>query len=253
MKTSHKLTGAALLAVLGLGLAVPSMTKAAPGYPDATTGVGEGKIKFTTDDTTNPTNLPPGESTGTPMTEPSQNPNPGALKLVSVTSMDFDTHKIVANDADKSYDALPFTDPGSAQTTAHFVRFQDIRADAATANNWWTVNAELTKQFTNAAGQTLDGSTLDYKKISLVTGTNAATKPSLAATTTQTLALNTVQPFYTNKEVGKGFGVFELMFDTNANAKAGTYDGITLNVPGTNVLKASEYTAEITWTITDAN
>ncbi|MGC6769302.1 WxL domain-containing protein [Enterococcus sp. LJL51] len=251
MKTSHKLAGAALLAALGLGLAAPSMTKAAPGYPDAKTGVGEGKIKFTTDDSTNPTNLPPGQSTGTPMTEPTQNPNPGPLKIVSVTNMDFDTHKIVANDTDKSYDALPFTDPGTGQTTAHFIRFQDIRADAATTNNWWTVKAKMTKQFTNANNQELTGATLDYKDITLVTGTNAATKPLAPATSTQTLALNAEKEFYTNREAGKGFGVFELMFDDNANAQAGTYDGITLNVPGTNVLKASEYKAEITWTIAE--
>ncbi|MHC5218127.1 WxL domain-containing protein [Enterococcus sp. LJL128] len=251
MKTSHKLAGAALLAALGLGLAAPSMTKAAPTYADAKTGAGEGKINFTTDTSTNPTNLPPGQSTGTPMTEPTQNSNPGPLKIVSVTNMDFDTHKIVANDTDKSYDALPFTDPGTKQTTAHFIRFQDIRADAATTNNWWTVTGEMTKQFQNTAGQTLDGATLDYKKISLVTGTNAATKPVAPATATQTLSLNNPVPFYTNREAGKGFGVFELMFDNNANAQAGTYDGITLNVPGTNVLKATEYKAEITWTIAE--
>lgn len=255
MKTSHKLASAALLAAVGVALAAPSATKAVS-YDGAQTAKGEGSVKFTTDTSTNPTNLPPGESTGDPLTEPSQNPNPGALKIVSVTDLDFDTHAIVANDSVKTYNANPHFDAGSNQTTAHFVRFQDVRADEAT--NFYTISAELTKQFTNAAmSAELTGATLTYKNVSLVTGTNAATMPTSAVQAVTPLEYSgngtTAQTFVSNKEAGKGFGVFEIMFDTNANAKAGSYDGVTLTVPGSNVLKAGEYVGEITWKIADAN
>lgn len=245
MKNTHKLAGAALLAAVGLGLAVPSATKAAPEV------TGKGKITFTQDLTTNPSNVLPGESSGDELTEPTQNPDPLPLKIVSVTDIDFDSHNIVVNDSDKTYEALPFSDATSGQTGAHFVRYQDVRADTAT--NFHTISAEMTKQFTNGTF-TLDGASLTYKNASLVSGTNKATLPSAAAITpTFDLALNTAQTVVTNKEAGKGFGVFEIMFDTNANAQAGTYDGVTLNVPGTALLKTGEYQAEITWSIADAN
>ncbi|MBL1230303.1 WxL domain-containing protein [Enterococcus sp. BWB1-3] len=251
MKTSHKLVGAALLAAVGAGLAIPSATKA---DFDGTDASGKGTVEFTTDTSTNPTNLPPGESTGDPLTAPSQNPNPGTLKVVSVTDIDFDSHAIVANDSEKTYDALPFTDGN--QTTAHFVRFQDVRSDVA--SNYYTVKAALTSQFTNTAmSSTLDGATLTYKNISLVTGTNAATLPTDAVQEVTSLEFaddgSKAQVFVESNEDGKGFGVFEIMFDTTANAQADTYDGVTLTVPGDNVLKAGQYQAEITWTIADAN
>ncbi|EOI06723.1 hypothetical protein UAY_00065 [Enterococcus moraviensis ATCC BAA-383] len=251
MKTTHKLASAALLAAVGVGLAMPSATKAAPEQK------GKGNIEFQTDLTTNPTNLPPGESSGDELTEPTQNPDPSALKIVSVTDMDFDKHDIIANDSEKTYKALPFTD--GTQTTAHFVRFRDVRANVA--ENFYSISVALTKQFTStgAVASELTGSKLTYNNVSLVTGTNSATLPTSAAVkAVSDLEFaedgSKAQTMLTNDQKGKGFGVFELMFDTNENAKAGkdTYDGVTLKVPGDNVLKEAKYEAEITWAITAA-
>ncbi|MEI5993840.1 WxL domain-containing protein [Candidatus Enterococcus mansonii] len=250
MKTTHKLASAALLAAVGVALAIPSATKAATS-PNQT---GKGNIEFQTDTSTNPSNLPPGESSGEELTEPTQNPDPSELKIVSVTDMDFDKHDILANDSEKTYKAVPFTD--GTQTVAHFVRFRDIRANVA--ENFYTIDVALTKQFTSTGTLTseLTGAKLTYNNISLVTGTNSATLPTQAAVSSVTdLEFaedgSKSQTILTNKQSGKGFGVFELMFDTNENAKAGkdVYDGVTLKVPGTNVLKSTNYEAEITWTI----
>ncbi|MEI5994479.1 WxL domain-containing protein [Candidatus Enterococcus mansonii] len=254
MKNSYKLAGAALMAAMGVGLALPSATKAAPGDV-----IGKGKITFTQDDTTNPTNLPPGESTGPELTEPTQNTEANPLKIVSVTDLDFDSKAIVANDSDKTYDAKAFkttTTDGTDAVMPHFIRFQDVRADVDT--NYHTVSAEMTKQFTNGT-RVLDGATIDYKNVSLITGTNATTKPDTtvegALKPTFNLALNQKETVLSNKQEGKGYGVFELMFgDKDATvANPDSYDSITLNIPGTNVLKTGEYEAEITWSITDAN
>lgn len=255
--------GATLLGAVGIGLAVPFATARA-----ASDVTGKGKITFEQDNSTLPSNVPGGSSGGSTMTHPTQNPDPLALKIVSVTDVDFDTHKIVTNNNEKTYDALPFTDPGTKQTIAHFVRYQDIRSDVAT--NFYTIQAELTKQFSTKVGETeftLDGATLDYKNVALVTGTNGDTLPSATAVKQNPFQLtqdNGAQDVVVNKEDGKGFGVFEIMFDTNENAakslekpaegeQATKYDGITLTIPGKNVLKAKEYSAEITWTISDSN
>ncbi|MDN3675928.1 hypothetical protein QWY90_01155 [Flavobacterium paronense] len=148
MKNSQKLVGVALLATAAVGLALPSISKAAPSV------TGKGKVTFTQDLTTNPSNNKPGESTGPELNEPSQNTDPLALKIVSVTDMDFDSHNIISNDSNKSYEALPFAtttgkdDKKEPVKTAHFVRFQDVRAD--TTNNYFTISAKMTKQFSNA-------------------------------------------------------------------------------------------------------
>lgn len=254
MKNSYKLMGAVLLATVSVGLALPSVSKAAPGD-----NVGKGKINFTQDDSTNPTNLPPGESSGDPITEPTQNTEANPLKIVSVTDLDFDTHAIVSNDSDKTYDAKAFkttTTKGDEAIMPHFVRFQDIRSDADT--NYYTISAELTKQFSNGK-RVLEGATIDYKNVSLVTGTNEKTKPDVTVegtlAPTFNLALDNKETILTNEQEGKGFGVFELMFGDKAATTADpeAYNSVTLNIPGDNLLKTGDYQAEVTWSITDAN
>lgn len=255
MKQAHKLVGISLIAAVALGMVVPSAVKAAPG--DVT---GKGKINFTQDTTTNPSNVEPGDSSGKEITEPTQNTEANPLKIVSVTDLDFNTHAILANDSDKSYDAKAFTTTyvadGTTAVMPHFIRFQDVRSDVDT--NYYTISAEMTKQFTNGT-RVLNGATIDYKNVSLVTGTNTATMPStsVAGTLVPTfeLKLNQKETILTNKQVNKGFGVFELMFGDKAATKANpaSYNSVTLNVPGTNVLKTGEYQSEITWSITDAN
>lgn len=254
MKYSYKLTGVALLLAVGLGISVPTISKAAPGDV-----VGKGNIKFTQDNSTNPSNVEPGESTGE-INEPTQNTEANPLKIVSVTDLDFDTHAIVSNDANKTYDAkafkTKFKENGNDTVMPHFIRFQDVRAEKDT--NFFTISAELTKQFTNGS-RVLNGATIDYKDISLVTGTNHVTIPNTAVAgtlePTVSLALKQKKVILTNKQEGKGYGVFELMFGDKQKTKdkPEAYNSVTLNIPGSNVLRTGEYQAEITWSITDAN
>lgn len=247
MKVRYKLCGALLLSAIGAGLIFPSATQ-------ANEIDGKGKVNFTEDLTINPPNTLPGEEDGPILTEPDQDLSPAAMKIVSVTDMDFDTHTILANDTNKTYDVLPFatTDTGgNAIKTAHFIRYQDVRSNVV--NNFHTVTAKMTQQFTNATlNTTLDAATISYKKISLVTGSNSSTLPAQPLST-QTLELNDPVNFVQNQEAGKGFGVFEIMFGTNADAQGDNYeDTIVLNVPGSNVLKSGDYTAVVKWTIADA-
>ncbi|MFD1902642.1 WxL domain-containing protein [Enterococcus termitis] len=257
MKLAHKVFGGVLVAATVLTLAqTATTTKAAPGDEV----VGKGKITFTEDLTTLPSNVPGGASSQAPsITSPSQNTTPSARKIISVTDLDFDVHSIVATDtANKTYKAVPFETTevatGKDVKIAHFVRYQDIRSTVA--ENHYSVKAELTKQFTNSSvGGELNGATLTYKNISLQSGFNPGTLPTTATAlpaSTQTLSLNQPEVFVNNKEAGKGYGVQDIVFGTNADAASSNYDSVDLNVLGTTRLKSGEYQAEITWTIEDA-
>lgn len=262
MKNSYKLAGAALLAAVGVGLTVPSVTKADPNV------TSKGKVEFTQDTggTTSETEVIPDPSTETPITEPTVNPDKSPLKIRSVTNLDFDTHEIVSNETsgDKVYPAKAFTTTKAGTTdavkTSHFVSFQDVRQDTDT--NFHAISAKITKQFTapatgTAAERKLDGATIAYKNAQLVTATNAGTQPS-ENTVTPTFTLNDIDTttVYTNKEAGKGYGKFHLVFGDYGeldDTKAKAYDNVELHVPGTNVVKTGQYEAEITWSIVDAN
>ena len=261
MKNSYKLAGAALLAAVGVGLTLPTVTKADPNV------TSKGKVEFTQN--TNETGGPiivPDSSTEIPITEPTLNPDKSPLKISAVTDLDFDTHEIVSNETAgaKVYPAKAFatTVAGTEEAvkTSHFVSFQDIRQDTDT--NYHAITAKITKQFTapataTAAARTLDGATIAYKNAQLVTATNAGTKPS-AATVTPAFTLNDTDttPVYTNKEADKGYGKFQLVFGETGKldeTKAKAYDSVELQVPGTNIIKTGQYVAEITWSIADAN
>ncbi|MHC5228994.1 WxL domain-containing protein [Enterococcus sp. LJL99] len=261
MKNSYKLAGAALLAAVGVGLTVPSVTKADPNV------TSKGKVEFTQDtNDTDTTEVTPDSSNPIPITEPTINPDKNPLKIRSVTDLDFDTHEIVSNETagDKVYPAKAFatTKVGTtdAVKTSHFVSFQDIRQDTDT--NFHAISAKITKQFTapatgTAAERKLDGATIAYKNAHLMTSSNPGTQPS-AATVTPTFTLNDTDTatVYTNKETGKGYGKFKLVFGEDGNlddTKAEAYDSVELHVPGTNVVKTGQYEAEITWSIVDAN
>ncbi|MFD2388655.1 WxL domain-containing protein [Enterococcus rivorum] len=231
------------MATLAFGMLLPTAVKAEgeTGKPDVTS---KGKIKFTQDDTVNPPNVGPGEG-GEEIEEPTQNPAKLPLKIVSVTDLDFDTHKIVANDLDKKFNATAFKTKTKGENPKdvilpHFVRFQDIRSDGE--NNHYTVSAKLTKQFSDG-NKTLTGASIEYKNLSLVSGTNNATLPDTkdgALVNTFTLTeKGGPETVFTNKQDGKGFGVFEIVFGDIKKPieNASDYENIVLTVPGDNVIK----------------
>ncbi|WP_321385983.1 WxL domain-containing protein [uncultured Enterococcus sp.] len=256
MKHTHKLAGALLLAAVGIGLAVPSATKATSEH------AGKGHINFNQSggvpDVGGSDAYKPGESTD-PITEPTNNPDRGALRIANVSDLEFDTHQIITDEnAVKTYDAKAFettyVESGAATTTTNFIRFMD--ADAGVAQNHHTVSAMITSQFTNGT-TTLSGSTITYKNIHLVTGTNPTTMPDVtnaSVTLPNTSEINETakQVVYTNKQAGKGFGTFELTFGDLADQT--TWDkSVTLTIPSDLTIRTGDYNAEVTWYIERAN
>lgn len=260
MKNITKLTTAALLGTMALGVVAPAAH--AETSPDV---AGKGHIKFKQEKPENPDPTPGGEE-GPEITEPKPNLDPNPLKIVSVTEMDFDTNEVPVGNAARSYDVLPFettevAPEGEEETplkTAHFVRYMDVRADGF--ENHHTIKAELTQQFAHNdhEGKFLDGATLLYKKITLEAekGTADTNTPSATAVKTEAeIKEGTQTTIVENKEAGKGRGVFDIIFDKKADKSKYTkedYRGVSLEVPAAVNMLTGVYTGEVTWTIEDA-
>lgn len=256
MKSTYKLASAALLASLGLGLAVASETKA---YTQNETGTG--KIEFTQTIDENET----GEITSPPnTTEPDISIDESdvitgteELQLRVITSMDFDKHDLVATDTAaktwpvKSYTADKLDGTGTFEMP-HFVRFRDYRAEDGQENTY-KISAAMTGEFMN--GTTALGGTLNYKNTELVTTTNADTLPSQSVV--QNGGVFALTPDGASKDVviqnetGKGYGLFDVMFGDYDEIVDGKMDAITLSVPANTKIVKGTYTAEITWTLSD--
>lgn len=260
MKATYKLTSAILLGALGVGVAVASETKA----DDSQTGAG--KVEFTQSiDESDGITLPP--DTLEPeisLTEDDVIPGTDPFQLKVITSLDFKTHNIVATDTtEKTYPVNVYTAAKADGTgdfdMPHFVRFRDYRAEDG-QENFYKVTAKMTKDFTN--GSSVLNGTLNYKNVSLTSKTNEATMPEkdhADVTVKDNFSLNATnadaEEVLVQKQAGKGFGLFELMFGTYDHVNAatdGTYDDIELVVPGSTLIKTGTYNAEITWTLEDA-
>lgn len=252
MKMTQKLCAAAMVATFGAAVLAPSIVLAAPEWS------AEGTITFT-EDTTEPPVTPPG-ITEPEITEPEVNPDNSPLRIVSVTPLNFASQQIAGNDSNKVYPATVFSAPKADEDgepteemvdMPHFVRFLDRRADGE--ENHYTISAKITNQFTNTenADKELAGATIAYSNVTLVTGTNNATKPSSAVIKPSfELSVDDAATIVTQNEADKGYGVFEIMFGNLANNTAAK--SVNLKVPGTNVIQAGEYVGEVTWFISDA-
>lgn len=256
MKKSYKIASAAMLAAMGVGLAVASETK-------ATTATGSGKIQFTDGTLTETTDIPPPDTTD-PTLRPTTGIVPGTEKLqfTYISPFDFKTHDLVgtAPGTPKTYDVDVFEQPTTSGGTfkmPHFVRFRDVRNNVT--NNWQSIQAAMTTQFTlnNPANPVTLDADLEFSGVYVGSAFHQATKPTDAATKAAfTLdAIGTVEDVYLNQQVDKGFGEHELVFGTYAQVNAsttGTYDAIQLKVPASTLIREGTYNAVITWTLADA-
>ncbi|MBM7689833.1 hypothetical protein BCR24_13155 [Enterococcus ureilyticus] len=254
MKLTHKLCGAALLTVIGVGLALPSVAKADGG--DAKVSSSTGKIKFKQDGTGTDIPTPP-ETDGPEITQPPVNPDNGPLKVITIAPLDFGTNEVTTPTANGwEYYASTFktTEKDNADNTIempNFVTFKDERADDLP--NKYKLTAKATT-FKNTAGKELKAATLTYDNIRLTTTGDAGQINPTAAAKTQVLATDGTTPteFVNQDADDKGFGRFDLVFGKMADGNADK--SVKLSIPAANnkLSTASEYTSTITWTIADA-
>ncbi|MBO0421309.1 hypothetical protein BCR22_05315 [Enterococcus plantarum] len=267
MKLTQKLCGTALLSVVGLGLALPTVVNAAP-----ESHTGDATIKFKEDDGEDIV-TPPGTD-GPEIEEPTPNPDAGPLKIIAISSLKFGEHSITAASnggweyyaqtakaVAKVNEDNPLELPEAVRSNRdnliempNFVTFKDTRADDLP--NTHTVSAKVTTPFTNEAQSVLTGASLTFSNIELGTTGDAATQlnPSaIVAPTRELLTDGTPTTFIEQKDDSKGFGKFDLTFGTVG--ENGTADkSVKLSIPAANnkLSTKSEYKAVVTWTIASA-
>lgn len=254
MKMTNKVCGAALLAVVGVALAVPHTSQAV----DKT---GTGRIQFTMDTNGGTDQITdPGNSTGTTITNIPEVTNPGTFGIMAVTPLDFKEHSVLGAGSTTSYDAAAFlANPGSTDTgfeefeVQNFVKYRDIRG---VENHTYKLSAALTQNFKEAGGTYLKGAQLEYKNISVTSTADPALKPT-GVTAAATLASGDAAAagpsvdFITNDVTdGQGYGDFELNFGLHELGTEANSVSLLLDPSKAGPTEA-EYKAVITWTLSE--
>ncbi|MBP1047512.1 WxL domain-containing protein [Enterococcus sp. BWM-S5] len=251
MKLTHKLCGAALVAVAAVAVAAPN-TQAVNNLEHS----GDAYIEFTRN-----TDGGPGTTITKPGTEDSTITNipgvtdPGDFGIMAVTPLDFSSHEVVAGSiATREYFALPFeANAGNADAykVENFVKFRDHRS---TLNRKYTLSAEMTQEFTGTVDGTpvtLAGSKLTFKNLklrSIDASHLQPANPQFATSAELSVGGGSVQ-FLENTEADKGAGDYELTF---GDYDAGTAtDAVKLDIDGAAQIFETKYTAKVLWTLAD--
>ncbi|MBO0439873.1 WxL domain-containing protein [Candidatus Enterococcus ikei] len=258
MKLTHKLCGAALLAVVGVAVAMPNATKADNGT--ATQYNGQGTVEFE-DDTDASSDKPhiPGDSSELDL-EP--NPDKGPLKILGASPLQFDKSKIIEQGAADEMRDIPvnkYQDP-SGVITENFVEFKDKRSD--TLDHSYTVTAKLQKQFTHEVNTEgiLKGAEIHYKTARIHSAfADDAYKPVGLETAFELAPAEdgkepgAAVPVLKNSDSTKGTGYWDISFGDKtieADAEGSAEQAVTLKVPKNLSLLKGKYSATILWEIT---
>ncbi|OTN88861.1 hypothetical protein A5819_001353 [Enterococcus sp. 7E2_DIV0204] len=256
MKLTHKLCAAALLAVLGAAVSLPTAVQAAD---DPLNWSGKGTINFSEDDgedkPVDPTDPTKPIDPENPITEPPVNPAKGPLKVIAVTDLNFGDNKVTpASGNGWEYTAkaaeVVYKD-GTKVVSPNFVQFKDTRAD--NQPNKHTLTAKATK-FTNTEKQELKSAQLKFGNVKLINAADQNQVNTAGVPATQIVETDGTTPttFVTQDAADKGFGQFILQFGDKADSTEA--DSVKLWVPsaGNKLSTSSGYSSTITWTIADA-
>lgn len=267
MKLTHKLCGAALLAVLGVAVAAPGATKAAPDHSKP----GEGEIEFTkatyeSYDSTGGVIPPDTSSQSTTDTDPTKLLD-GEFVVQGMSKLVFNEQAAVTG-AIKSWAKPTTANPPLAgdhvPDRANWVQFKD---DRLVDDRTYELSATLVDpdnkgafKFTDGSKtRSISGATIDYKNANLVAHEdNVALMPNVNGIN-QTIKLveNTRTKVFTATEnnTGKGRGKYAVYFG-DALAQDNTKksgESIQLNIPKNQAedVRTGKYVATILWTLSE--
>lgn len=268
MKFTSKCSTAmvSLLAISVLGGAVVSAAETEEAE-NAKTMVGSGKVTVeqatnTEDDDDKGKTTDPEEKgdKGTP-DEVTPNPNKGPIKIERLSNLDFGSVKTSAKEIIKYAKPVIFDAETNPKERGALVQFNDVRSDVY----GYSITAELTEQFANAAGKELTDSTITYKNAILkAADTNENDAPSFFATTFELKNDgNAITVLTADKAKNEGKGRYILEYGQSATydetkegaAKNGTADtaktAVELKIPGkvASNMSIGDYTSKITWTV----
>lgn len=244
---------AAVLSTLILGGTVAS---AAPGDPMTTNGnvnVENGKVDpdgGVTDPEKPDEKLPELPE----IIVPNPNPDMGPLEISHAPALQFGTVKTSTKEVSAFAAANKFTDAaGEEQSRGALLQFGDLRTDA----NGYTVNAKMTKQFTQTAGTAeLTGSTITFTNPYSATAVGSTgTTPGFEATVKLEFDQSALVATAGNADkAGKGMWTVEYGSSTNVNAEDTTANSVKLLIPAytASSMAGGDYQADIEWSITAA-
>ncbi|MEI5993459.1 WxL domain-containing protein [Candidatus Enterococcus mansonii] len=261
----------ALVAFIGGGALLPSVASAAPKEQKS-----EGFIKFNEDSDGAELGDPekPEENIDKPeITDPIKpNEDRGTFSVDAVTELRFgDTHKVGATNDDRKFFAAPVTakSNGTDIIRGNYVQFTDKRA---TLNHKYTLTAQMTRPFeSKAAGSSakLKAADITYTNGVVTSTTKDELWPSSEADGSKlvkTIPTFTLAPDATglgagdtvtvidNKSDDRGIGTYYVEFGQYADGskeKDTSGKSVELRIPSTVNLTAEEYTADITWTLSE--
>ncbi|EOH95044.1 hypothetical protein UAY_00125 [Enterococcus moraviensis ATCC BAA-383] len=270
MKLTHKLCGAALLAVAGVAVALPNNTKATDGDPRS----AGADIEFTSTEITAEKPDPnhsgsgdgvPGNSSDLPWTDAK------GFGVSAVTRLEFSKHAIVQDGKDQPYQAKKWVstdEAGEAIENANFVSFEDLRV---IDDHSYKITAKIAKPFTNSrkaangkdVSYTLDGTTLAYSNMTL-SSTNGAPAEAYPTTGLQegaTLSYDkttggapVVMLDNTNTasldQYEKGAGKYNLYFGQYGSTEKDPEKSVLLTIPTSkNIMQEGKYSGVVEWTM----
>ncbi|WP_086315510.1 hypothetical protein A5821_002995 [Enterococcus sp. 7F3_DIV0205] len=260
MKLTHKLCSAALLAAVGVAVAVPGITKA-----DDTTFKGDMDIQFTrnTEDDTNTTRPGLTDSNGEKDTDIESGTITRPLKPVvfgiqDVTPLSFGENAVVTDGNDRVFWAKNYTEKNGVM--ANNVAIKDVRS---TLNHNYTLTAQITKPMTTtvkegaeSVDRKLDGATLLYRNIGRKT--NVAQEIALPESAVKTSAeVSEAAPAIVvdnngaNKDQGQGQTYIHFGKLTATGEEAST-KSVKLTIGKEKSIFEGDYKGEVTWVLTAA-
>ncbi|MGL5685586.1 MAG: WxL domain-containing protein [Vagococcus fluvialis] len=243
---------AAVLSTLILGGTVVS---AAPGDPMTTNGnvnVENGKVDpkpGVTDPEKPDEKLPE-----LPDVKPNPNPDMGPLEISHAPVLQFGKVQTDTKEVSAFAAANKFKNAADEeQSRGALLQFGDLRTDA----NGYTVNAKMTKQFTQTSGTgELTGSTITFTNpYSATAAGSTGTTPGFESTVNLEFDQSALVATAGNADkAGKGMWTVEYGSSTNVNAEDTTANSVKLLIPAytASSMAGGDYQADIEWSITAA-
>lgn len=244
---------AAVLSTLILGGTIAS---AAPGDPMTTNGnvnVENGKVDpdgGVTDPEKPDEKLPELPE----IIVPNPNPDMGPLEISHAPALQFGTVKTSTKEVSAFAAATKFKNAADEeQSRGPILQFGDLRTDA----NGYTVNAKMTKQFTQTAGTgELTGSTITFTNpYSATAADSTGTTPGFESTVKLEFGQSALVATAGNADkAGKGMWTVEYGSSKNVNAEDTTANSVKLLIPAytASSMAGGDYQADIEWSITAA-
>ncbi|MEI5990119.1 WxL domain-containing protein [Enterococcus crotali] len=253
MKLTHKLCGAALLAALGVSIALPSVTKA---------DVADGKlppagmdIQFTKNtgpgDTTITTTNP--EGSDVVITSGLVTTDAGTFGMRAGTPLNFGKANSSASGSGRHFFAQNFIGNAGAKDEIVTENFVDFIDDRSTADHKYVITAEITKQLSTTfegAERPLTGAELNYLNGSIQSQTDPtnALAPT-AAVSTNPVTFGEPTDILVNDDAAKGRGIYRMSFGKKgAGDVTDSEKSVKLNIQDNSELfEDTAYKGEVTW------